>query len=136
MVDSSAWIDYLRKGEGATADRIDELIDSGCASICGVIEMELLHGCKKTERRELEELLSALDYVEAARDDYIAAGELLSELRQAGIKIPATDALIAALCIRENLPLLTLDKHFERITRLKLLPADDGQPDVGSPRTK
>jgi predicted nucleic acid-binding protein len=121
MVDTSVWIEYFRSGEGEVSEMIDSLIAEDRAAICGVVEMELLHGVKKTERGELEELFSALNYLELSRQDFRMAGELLNAIRSSGSLIPATDALIGSACMKEGIPLLTADKHFEKITGLKLV---------------
>jgi len=121
MVDTSAWIEYFRHSEGWISELIDNLIAEDRAVICGVVEMELLHGVKKSEKDELGELFSALNFLELSRPDYRAAGEMLNDIRSSGSLIPSTDALIASVCIREGIPLLTVDKHFEKVKGLNLV---------------
>jgi predicted nucleic acid-binding protein len=118
MVDTSAWIEFFRSGDGPTSDVIAGLLSEGKAALCGVVEMELLQGVRPKERATLAELLEALLYVDVEREDFIAAGELLGSLRLAGKLIPATDALIGACCIRRGMALLTLDRHFDAIPEL------------------
>lgn len=119
MVDSSAWIEFFRSGMGPASDAIASLLSEGRAAICGVVEMELLHGVRSEERANLAELLEALPYAELEREDFAAAGELLGSLRRAGRLIPATDALIGACCVRHGMALLTLDRHFDVIPNLE-----------------
>jgi len=119
LVDTSAWVDYFRKGEGPSAAHLDSLLDGRRAVLCGVVEMELLQGVRPEEKTMLRDLLAALPYIEAGREDYQAAGELLAGLRAKGFRVPATDALIAALCSRRSLSLLTLDKHFDLVHQVK-----------------
>ncbi len=122
MVDSSAWIDYFRKTEGAVGDRVSRLLDEDRIVLCGMVELELLQGVRPRERRVLGELLRALSYVETERRDFIAAGDRLAQLRRKGVTLPASDGLIAALCVRHKLQLLTLDAHFDHLEEVERLP--------------
>lgn len=42
-------------------------------------------------------------------------------LRQRGTPIPANDVWIAAICVQHDLPLLTRDKHFQKLPQITLL---------------
>ncbi|MCD6244403.1 MAG: PIN domain-containing protein [Candidatus Korarchaeota archaeon] len=46
------------------------------------------------------------------KGDYLKALEIMVKLREIGKPTPAIDVLIAAMCIRRDLRLLTKDKHF------------------------
>ncbi|CAN5875876.1 PIN domain-containing protein [soil metagenome] len=126
MVDSSAWIDYLRRGRGAISDTVDSLLVSGDAAICGMIELEILQGLGARERQRVSELFSALEYVETERRDYVFAGKRLGELRSRGVTSPSADVLVAAVCVRSGIPLLTSDKHFELIPEVERMPLEAG----------
>jgi predicted nucleic acid-binding protein len=124
LVDTSAWIDYLRAGSGEVSDVVDMLLAEDRAVLCGVVEMELLQGVRPHERRELVDLLQALPYVETERVDFVAAGQRMAELRGKGITIPNSDCLIGILCVRHNLTLLTLDSHFDHLPEVPRQPAN------------
>ena len=124
MVDSSVWIEYFRKGRGAVFDAVDALLDEDRAILCGMVELEIIQGLRPRERRLVIDLFSALPYLETERRDYVAAGERLGELRRRGITIPSSDCLIGALCLRHDLSLLTLDRHFEHLPDVKRFPAE------------
>ncbi|MDP2345826.1 MAG: PIN domain-containing protein [Deltaproteobacteria bacterium] len=51
------------------------------------------------------------------RGDHIGAADLRNECRRRGIAVTTVDALIAQLCIRHKLTLLTTDKDFARIAK-------------------
>jgi predicted nucleic acid-binding protein len=121
LVDTSAWVDFFRQGAGPVADAVDSLLDEDRVILCGVVEMELLQGVRDRDAARLLKLLGALRFVEATRDDYRAAGERLAALRRRGVTIPATDALIAAVCERAKLALLTTDRHFEHLSGVERL---------------
>lgn len=119
LIDTSAWVDFFRQGEGPVAATLDRLLEDDQAVLCGVVEMELLQGVRAKDRSRLRVLLCALRYVSVEREDFLVAGERLGELRRGGITVPATDALIAALCTRHRLELLTTDRHFEHFPAVK-----------------
>ncbi|MCX7045166.1 MAG: PIN domain-containing protein [Candidatus Sumerlaeota bacterium] len=121
MSDTTVWVEYLRFGKGAASEVLDGLMEKDQVVICGVVEMELLRGVCPHERSRLKGLLSALRFVEILRVDFIVAGERLCQLREKGVTVPATDALIAAVCKRHDLPLLTLDDHYKRFPEVKRL---------------
>ena len=82
----------LRRGRGdetqqRLADTLEQLILEDRVVYCGVVEMELLQGARDSECAGLEAALSALDFVEATREDFRQAGELLGSLRWRGVTI-------------------------------------------------
>jgi predicted nucleic acid-binding protein len=46
MIDTCAWIDFLRKKEGVLGDAVVKLIEFDKAVICDVVVAELLQGAK------------------------------------------------------------------------------------------
>ena len=72
-------------------------------------------------RRGLTTIFNIIDYPPAAKgskilfprkEDYLKALEIMVKLREIGKPAPAIDVLIAAMCIRRDLRLLTKDRHF------------------------
>ena len=118
LIDTSAWVAALRGDDPAVQKAVDDLLEADRALFCGVVEMELLHGMRLKEREKLLSLFRALRFLEIDREDWRAAGYLLNDLRCRGRVVPATDALLAVLCLRHKVPLLTLDKHFDEIPKL------------------
>ena len=120
LVDTSAWIQYFRSGQGAASDRIEEELEGSGVATCGVVLAELLRGVRgKKEERLLADLFLAVDYAEIDRADWENAGRLIAADRTRRNNVPLTDALIAQVCIRRGWRLLTLDKHFELFDQLE-----------------
>lgn len=117
VIDSCIWIDYFKGGK--VSSLVDDLLLDNKATICGMIELEILQGVRPKEQMKIQDLFEALHFIESKREDFISAGLLLNKLRTKGITIPASDCLIAAQCIREDLPLLTLDNDFKNIHELQ-----------------
>ncbi len=123
MVDSSAWIEYFRHGEGLLSGAVDDLLEEDRVLLCGVVEAEILQGLREGEREEVADLFSALRYFETERRDFSKAGERLGELRRSGATIPLTDAIIGVLCSRHDVALLTTDRHFDHMPEVERVSA-------------
>jgi hypothetical protein len=119
LVDTSVWVDYFRGGQSEAVAILDNLLEEKKVALCGTVEMELLQGVRPGEKDRLMDLLTALNYIETERADFQMAGEMLAALRAKGIQIPTTDGLIASLCVRHQLSLLTLDKHFDHLQHVR-----------------
>lgn len=116
IIDTSAWIDFFRNQSGVVGDVVSSLISQDQAVITGPIVSELLQGLKnRREGKTLGELFSIIPYIEVKRQDWERAGELLRDLRQRGITVPLTDALIAIVAKQHGCSVLTLDRHFEHL---------------------
>ena len=119
LVDTSVWIGYFRSGEGALYDLLDEELERGEVVTCGVVLTELLRGVRgKKEERILSEVFQAIPYVEIDRKDWEDAGRLLAGGRIRASRVPSTDGLLAQVCIRHGLRILTLDKHFDLFEKI------------------
>lgn len=116
LIDTSAWIDFFRNQSGAVGDIVATLIEREQAVMTGPVLAELLQGLKsRQESNTLRELFAVLPYLEVSRRDWEKSGDLLRKLRQRGITVPLTDALIASVAKRTGCAVLTLDRHFEHL---------------------
>ena len=76
----------------------------------GLVLQELLQGFSGPKARaQLLDRFAALPLLMPDRDDHIQAAELRNRCRRAGIQIGTIDALLAQLCIRHGLTMLTAD---------------------------
>ena len=60
-------------------------------------------------------LFSMLPMLVPAVEDQVEAASLRNRCRRRGLQVGTIDALIAQLCIRHKLTLLTTDRDFDRI---------------------
>jgi hypothetical protein len=90
----------------------------------GLVLQELLQGfAGPKSRSEIVERFSALPLVVPDRDDHIEAAELRNHCRRKGVQIGTIDALLAQLCMRHGLTMLTADEDFTHVaghSRLKV----------------
>ncbi len=63
--------------------------------------------------------LGELAVIYPTLDDYDESLKISAALLREGIPLPAVDIVIAAVCIRRNLTLCTMDKHFAAINSVR-----------------
>ncbi len=116
VIDTCGWVDFLRSGSGMLGDQVERAMVEDRACLCSVSVAELLQGVKgQKEKRQLEMLFDSVPLLHVEPADWLSAGLALQALRSKGFKIPLTDALIAAVALRNGLPVLTVDKHFAHL---------------------
>lgn len=116
LIDTSAWILFLRQGTDPVSARVDQLIRAGQAVLTGPVLAELMQGCRsEAQQRKLLRALTPIHYVEVVRADWTRAGDTLGRLRRKGITVPLSDAVIATVARRNGLRVLSLDKHFQHL---------------------
>ncbi|TXH70726.1 MAG: PIN domain-containing protein [Thiothrix sp.] len=116
LIDTCAWIDFLRSRTGDLGDRVEQALANDQAILCSVNIAELLQGAKgQKEKQQLDFLFNNIECLEVLAEDWLTAGNTLQDLRTRGITLPLTDALIAAVAKRHGVAVLTLDKHFTHL---------------------
>lgn len=84
----------------------------------GLVLQELLQGFAGPKARaQIIERFAALPLLQPDREDHIAAAELRNTCRRAGVQVGTIDALLAQLCVRHELTLLSTDKDFALAAR-------------------
>jgi predicted nucleic acid-binding protein len=117
LVDTSVWSLALRRDAPAELPEVQALVEalggSDAVVTTGLVLQELLQGFAGPRAADsIVERFSALALVQPDRDDDVAAAALRNTCRRAGVQLGTVDALIAQLCIRHGLTLLTTDLDF------------------------
>jgi predicted nucleic acid-binding protein len=117
LVDTSVWSLAFRRDADHAAPQVEALraaLDGGGVIVTtGFILQELLQGFAGPKaRKELPEKFAALPMLVPDRKDHIDAAELRNRCRRAGVQLGTIDALIAQLCVRHDLTILTTDGDF------------------------
>jgi len=116
LIDTCAWIDFLRSGEGALGDQVAQALKDDTALLCGVMVAELLQGVRSPkEKQQLEFLFANVPCLPIEAADWLSAGVALQTLRSKGMTLPLTDALIAAVANRNGVAVLSVDNHFRQL---------------------
>jgi predicted nucleic acid-binding protein len=116
LVDSSAWTEFLRGTGSPVCDEVDRLLGADIA-VTDPILMEVLAGARDERHlHQLRGLLGRARMVHCRPADYDAAASLYRRCRrQGGTVRRLVDCLIAAVAIREELPILHADSDFETL---------------------
>jgi len=128
FVDTSVWSLAFRRD--ASPEAKVHLLESSLARgdiviTTGLVLQELLqgfHGPKSKD--EIIRSFSLLPVIMPELEDHIEAAGLRNTCRRKGVQVGTIDALIAQLCIRHGLQLLTTDEdfgHMAKHTSLSLL---------------
>jgi hypothetical protein len=121
-VDTSVWSLLLRRDRPPEVPQVDVLtqaLETGNRVLCtGLIFQELLFGFSGPKaKQQIVERFAAFPFLNPDRDDHVAAAELRNLCRTRGVQVGTIDALLAQLCIRHELTLLTTDIDFEHIAK-------------------
>ena len=118
-MDTSVWSLALRRDAPASVPEVRVLvraIENGEPVLTtGLVLQELLQGFSGAKSRaQILDRFSAVPLLPPDRDDHIRAAELRNRCRRRGVQIGTIDALLAQLCIRHDLTMLTTDQDFRR----------------------
>ena len=118
LIDSSAWIEFLRDTGSPTCLRVDELLGSDIAA-CDPVRMEILAGARDDRHlSDLRRLLGRSTLLPTEPVDYEEAASLYRSCRRQG-ETPRklVDCLIAAIAVRSHVVVLHADADFEVLAR-------------------
>jgi hypothetical protein len=112
----------LRRDRPPDIPELEELkraLAAGTVISTGIVLQELLQGFSKPKaHQQIIERFSSLPLIVPNRDDHVDAAELRIKCRRRGVQAGTIDALLAQLCIRYELTLLTTDRDFHAIGRV------------------
>ena len=113
LIDTSAWIEYLRDGEVLVADAVERLLAEGGA-LTEPVAMEVLAGARSGRHGDqLRSLLGTVALLPVGSQDWADAALLYRMCRVNGVTIRSmVDCLIAAVAIRHDVPVLARDRDF------------------------
>jgi tRNA(fMet)-specific endonuclease VapC len=115
IVDSSAWVDFLR-GDATAVSRVDDLLRGGRAAITGPIAAEVLSGARtRSEYELLKRRFRGVQWVPDAEMLWLRAAEHRFALARNGFEAGLIDLVIALAAFDARDGLLTRDRDFERI---------------------
>ena len=124
LIDTSAWIEFLRDTGGPVCSRVDRLLGEGLVT-CQPVRMEVLAGARDERHLgELRRLLARAALCPTEPVDYEEAAGIYRSCRRGGETVrKLTECLIAATAIRADVPIMHADADFDAIarhTRLRL----------------
>jgi predicted nucleic acid-binding protein len=118
LIDTSAWIEFLRDTGSRVCERVDEALE-GEIAICDAICMEVLAGARDEQHlSQLRRLLARATLLPTEPIDYEIAVALCRTCRQRGQSVRRLiDCQIGAVAIRTGVPVLHQDPDFDVLAR-------------------
>lgn len=125
LVDTSAWIEFLRDTGSSVCQRVDDLL-AGDIATCHPIRMEVLAGARDERHlNDLRRLLARASLLPTRATDYEQAATLYRTCRSGGETVRRLiDCLIAATAIRLGVKVLHADADFDTLARHSQLQID------------
>ena len=121
IVDTSAWVEYLRRTESPEDRALERAIRQGDSlATPAPVLMELLAGCSNDEAAaRIQRLLARFEILEVeGLADFEDAARIQRICRRQGETVRSMmDCLVAAMALREGRPLLARDRDFDAIAR-------------------
>lgn len=122
FVDTSVWSLALRRDTPPDTPETQALAralaDGTQVLTTGLVLQEVLQGVAGPKRRAaLIDQFSSLSFLFPGKSDHIEAADLKNACRNAGVQVGTVDALLAQLCIRHRLTMLTADRDFLYMAR-------------------
>lgn len=124
LIDTSAWIEFLRDTGSDVCNHVDALL-AGDVAVCDPVRMELLAGARDDQHlRDLRGLLARVALIPTEPTDFEDAAALYRTCHRRGETVrKLIDCLIAAVAIKGDVPVLHAEADFDilaRHTRLRL----------------
>jgi predicted nucleic acid-binding protein len=118
LVDTSAWIEFLRDTGSPVCDAVDRLLGDELA-VTDAIRMELLAGARdETHLRDLRGLIARTTVLSTTPGDHDQAAALYRACRGQGETVrKLIDCLIGSVAIRHGVEVLHLDADFAALAR-------------------
>jgi predicted nucleic acid-binding protein len=118
LVDTSAWVEFLRDTGSTVCERVDEILGDAIA-VCDPVRMEVLAGARdEAHLNALRGLLARASTVPVGPKHYDQAAAMYRACRRNGETVGRLiDCLIAAAAVDARIPILHADADFETLAR-------------------
>jgi predicted nucleic acid-binding protein len=121
LVDTSAWIEFLRGTKSSTDTRVQALLNSRDAAWCEIVVLELLNGASAGEVQRIERLRREVWHFEIDAQVWSVALNLAIAARASAITTPTVDLVVAACARVYDLQIEHhRDAHFEKLAMISI----------------
>jgi predicted nucleic acid-binding protein len=118
VVDTSVWIDAIRKPDGDTSVVLRQLIDTDEAGLALPVRFELLTGIRRENRAPFRRALTALPVLVPSEDTWRLIESWIEPAADAGRHFAVTDLLIAGLAHEIGALVWSTDVDFRQMAAL------------------
>jgi predicted nucleic acid-binding protein len=121
IIDTSVWIAFFKPAHSPEKSSVTHLLDEERVMLVGVVLSELIQGTRSAQdRKQLQDTLIALPYLEMTPHTWLLTGEMGAQLRGKGLTVGIPDLIVAALAQEFDCQVYSLDSDFRRIPNLSL----------------
>jgi len=121
VVDTSVWIDVMRRPQSPRGDAFRSLLEADLVAVALPVRFELMSGVKKKQRAEFRRTLSALPVLRPSDETFRLMEGWIEPAADAGFRFGVTDLTIAALAHEIEALVWSLDDDFEAMEKLGLV---------------
>ena len=113
LADTNVFI-KLEHGSKDEKTTIKGIMSKNDIIVCGVVRAELVHGARSEKnRREIQDFLDLYRPLDLESADWRTLGDQLYSYKMGGFTVPFTDAVIASIAMKYDIPVWANDKHFD-----------------------
>ena len=114
LVDTSAWIELLRKhGDAKVKTHVARYLSVEEAAFTCPVRFELLAGAKDAERGDVEQALAFGHHLPFTQAMWMRAADVERSLRGRGVVVPRDDIFVATVALEHRVGILCKDRHFD-----------------------
>lgn len=119
LVDSSAWVEFLRRrGDAVIKGAVARLLETDQAAFTCPIRFELLSGARADEEDYLQQAFALSHHLPFEMGDWQKAAHLERNFRAKGLNVPRNDLFVATVAIRTGTTVLCRDAHFDAMKKM------------------
>ncbi len=119
LLDSTALIELI-KGT-SKGQKIRETMGHFPVTFSSINSFEIIYGSRETEKDKIASVMQNARVLSFDYESSVIGADISRELKKTGKTVEPLDIFIAAVAIKNDLIIITLDKDFERIPNLKAI---------------
>ena len=120
LIDTCIWAAVFARPNSPENQTVSQLIEDDLVVVIGPVLAEVLYGFRRREQADwAASRMKKLNWIEVEWDDWRETATLGRQLAAHGHRLPLTDLVIAAVALRHDLEVYTIDPHFDLMTDLR-----------------
>jgi predicted nucleic acid-binding protein len=118
VVDTSVWVEAIRRPRGATNVTLKELLDADEVALALPVRLELMAGIARKDRRAFGRALSGVPVLMPSEEIWQLIESWVVPAADKGERFGVTDLIIAGLAHEAGALVWSLDADFDRLEAL------------------
>ncbi|MDP3742046.1 MAG: type II toxin-antitoxin system VapC family toxin [Candidatus Micrarchaeota archaeon] len=119
LLDSTALIEIIKAS--SKGQKVKEIIGELPITFSSITSFEILAGSRTTEKEKISNVMQSAHIFPFDHEAGIISAAISRQLKETGKTVQPLDIFIAAVALKNDLTIITLDSDFERIPNLKTI---------------